>query len=204
MKHRLAEFIPAWMDVLLPVLQVLLIVVCAWLINRLLRRAIDRLVGLRKLPLELAVGGRRAGGFLILVTASLLILERFGVSSMLFWSAITGFVTVAAVAFFAAWSVLTNIFCSLLIYLTRPFRLHDHVEVLENGDKPGLGGEVLDIRLFYTTLRETAADGRVNLLRMPNSLFFQRITRVQLRAGVEADDPPATDSKLDDRPETTG
>ena len=179
MKYRLPEFLHPWMDTLLIAVQILLIIACTWLIHRLLRRAIKRLASLDKLPLEFAVGGQRAGGFLLLITASLLILERLGVSSMIFWSAITGFITVAAVAFFAAWSVLTNMFCSLLIYLVRPFRLHDHVEVLENGDKPGLGGEVLDIRLFYTTLRETTEDGRTSLLRMPNSLFFQRITRVQ-------------------------
>jgi small-conductance mechanosensitive channel len=32
--------------------------------------------------------------------------------------------------------VLTNIFCAFLIMITRPFRLHDHVELLENGEKP--------------------------------------------------------------------
>ena len=64
----------------------------------------------------------------------------------------TGFIAVAAIAFFAAWSVLSNIFCSVLIYTSRPFGLHDHIEVLEGGDKPGLAGEVMDITLVFTTL----------------------------------------------------
>ena len=80
----------------------------------------------------------------------------------------------AAVVFFAAWSVLSNIFCTLLIFTTRPFRLHDHVELLESGDKPGLKGQVVDINLIYTTLREEA-DGQV--LQVPNNLFFQRVVR---------------------------
>ena len=84
---------------------------------------------------------------------------------------------VAAVAFFAAWSVLSNIFCALLILATRPFRLNDRIELLESGDKPGLGGRVVDINFVHTTLHETHADGSETVLQIPNSQFFQKITR---------------------------
>ena len=84
---------------------------------------------------------------------------------------------VGAVAFFAAWSVLSNIFCALLILTTRPFRLYDYIEVLENGDKPGLRGRVIDINFVYTTLQETHANGDDTVLQVPNSQFFQRSTR---------------------------
>ncbi|MPM66257.1 hypothetical protein SDC9_113164 [bioreactor metagenome] len=104
-------------------------------------------------------------------------LDRFGVSGMVLWTAFTGFAAVAAVAFFAAWSVLSNIFCTLLIFTTRPFRLYDHIELLENGEKPGLKGQVTDINLIYTTLQERLADGSDTVLQVPNSLFFQRVIR---------------------------
>ena len=85
---------------------------------------------------------------------------------------------VGAVAFFAAWSVLSNIFCTLLIVTTRPFRLHDQIELLESGDKPGLKGQVIDVNVIYTTLKESRADGEAaSVLQIPNSLFFQRILR---------------------------
>ena len=104
-------------------------------------------------------------------------LQVFGVSGGVLWTAFTGFAAVAAVAFFAAWSVLTNIFCAFLIMITRPFRLHDHVELLENGEKPGLRGQVTDINLIYTRLLETHADGCSSTLHIPNSQFFQRAVR---------------------------
>jgi small-conductance mechanosensitive channel len=75
--------------------------------------------------------------------------------------------------------VLSNIFCTVLIFATRPFRLYDQVEILENGEKPGLRGQVVDIGLVYTTLQEPG-DGGVhppNLLQVPNIMFFQRIVR---------------------------
>jgi small-conductance mechanosensitive channel len=84
---------------------------------------------------------------------------------------------VAAVAFFAAWSVLTNLFCSFLILITRPFRLLDHIELLESGDKQGLRGQVVDINLIYVTLLERHPGGHQSQLRVPNSQFFQRAVR---------------------------
>jgi small-conductance mechanosensitive channel len=93
------------------------------------------------------------------------------------WTAFTGFAAVGAVAFFAAWSVLSNIFCTVLILTTRPFRLYDHIEILENGEKPGLKGRVIDVNLVYTTLQEQREDGSDTVLRVPNNLFFQRTVR---------------------------
>src|SRR5690606_4027697 len=83
---------------------------------------------------------------------------------------------VAAVAFFAAWSVLSNIFCSLLIFIMRPFRLLDHIELLESGDKPGLRGRVIDVNLVYTTLEEIDEEGRPPALQVPNHVSFRRTT----------------------------
>ena len=120
---------------------------------------------------------RRVGVFVIGFGALLTILEAFGVSGAVLWTAFTGFAAVAAVAFFAAWSVLTNLFCALLIVLTRPFRLYDHIELVESGDKPGLPGRVVDMNLIYVTLQETHPGGGDSVLRVPNSLFFQRATR---------------------------
>jgi small-conductance mechanosensitive channel len=175
------EFVPAWalnwLDILIPLGQILLIVIAAWLLRNLLSRLIAR-IGLRaNLPSELIVGTRRLGNFVINASALILILQELGVSGTVLWTALTGFAAVGAVAFFAAWSVLSNIFCALLIFTTRPFRLNDLVELLENGEKPGLKGRVVDINLIYTTLEETREVGGHTTLRVPNSLFFQRTTR---------------------------
>ena len=170
----LPEWAEPWLEIIELGLQIALIALGAWVLNVLFRRLIRRLGESYSLPAELVMGARRVIGLVIYAGAILLILDRFGVSGTVLWTAFTGFAAVAAVAFFAAWSVLSNIFCTLLIFTTRPFRLHDHVELLESGDKPGLKGQVVDINLIYTTLREEA-NGQV--LQVPNNLFFQRVVR---------------------------
>ena len=179
MKERLPDWVQGWLDTIMPIGQVLLILLAAWLVQRLVRLLVRRLVDRRGLPLEMAVVLRRLSASLIAAAALLLILERMGVSGMVLWTAFTGFAAVGAVAFFAAWSVLSNIFCAVLIFSTRLFRLQDHIEVLENGEKPGLKGRVVDINLIYTTLQEVEADASDggSVLQIPNSLLFQRSVR---------------------------
>ena len=123
-------------------------------------------------------------------SAWLLTLERLGVSDAVLWSAFTGFAAVAAMAFFAAWSMLSNIFCSLLIFTTGIFRLNDRIEVLENGEKAGLKGRVIDINLIYTTLEESGNGREGTVLKVSNSLLFQRALH-QWRAGSQQVAVPA-------------
>ncbi|KAB7763818.1 mechanosensitive ion channel protein MscS [Xanthomonas maliensis] len=175
-RSLLPHWNPAWLDVAVPAVQVLVILLAAVLVRALLRQLLRRLCARYSVPAEMTIGIRRVGSFIISVSALLLILRVFGVSGVTLWTAFTGFAAVGAVAFFAAWSVLSNIFCTFLIITTRPFRLHDHIELLEGGDKPGLKGRVVDINVIYTTLEETG-ERAGSVLQVPNSLFFQRTTR---------------------------
>ena len=172
----LPDWIRHWTEVAVPMAEALVILLAAWLLRRVLRGVLHRLGDRYRLPAEVTISARRLTGVIIYASAGMLALGRLGVSSSVLWTALTGFTAVAAVAFFAAWSVLSNIFCSVLILTTRPFRVHDHIELLENGDKPGLRGRVIDINLLYTTLLEDDARGDT-VLQIPNSQFFQRTTR---------------------------
>lgn len=179
MKDGLPDWVQGWLGTVVPIGQVLLILLVAWLLQRLVRAMVRRLVVSRGLPPEMATVLRRVAATLLACAALLLVLERLGVSGTVLWTAFTGFAAVGAVAFFAAWSVLSNIFCTVLIFTSRPFRLHDYIEMLENGEKPGLKGRVVDINLIYTTLQEVSADAGEagSVLQVPNSLFFQRTVR---------------------------
>ncbi len=177
MKEFLPPWLQQWLDIIVPGTQILGILLVAWLLRLLAGRLIQRVAHRYHMPPELAIGARRSLSFLIYSATVLLVLERLGVSGTVLWTAFTGFAAVGAVAFFAAWSVLSNIFCTLLIITTRPFRLDDRIEVLEAGDKPGFGGRVVDINLIYTTLEEAREGQPPTVLQVPNSLFFQRVTR---------------------------
>ncbi|MGO1540159.1 MAG: mechanosensitive ion channel domain-containing protein [Luteimonas sp.] len=191
MKQYLPIWTHEWLGVALPLLRITLVVLAAWLLRTLALRLIRRIAArYEDLPAEVTLSARKLVTFLISAAALLLVLEALGVSGAVLWTAFTGFAAVAAIAFFAAWSVLSNIFCAILLLITRPFRLYDHIEVLDGNEGRGLGGQVVDMNLISVTLRETRADGGQASLRVPNSLFFQRI----VRRWQEAPPPPGPDS----------
>lgn len=76
---------------------------------------------------------------------------------------------VIGVAFFAQWSILSNVTAGLIIYFTTPFRIGDRIHILDK-DMP-IDATIETILTFYTHLR--TEDGE--LIVIPNSLFLQKI-----------------------------
>ncbi len=181
MLATLTPYFPAWthewLGLIFLTLQLLTIMLVAWLLQRGLWRILQRASQRYDLPVHLIRPTASIARWIIMTAAALLVLGRLGVSGTVLWTAFTGFSAVAAVAFFAAWSVLSNIFCAILIFTTRPFRLGDHVEILDTAEKPGARGEVVDISLLYVTLRDSTEEHSGALLQIPNALVFQRIVR---------------------------
>jgi small-conductance mechanosensitive channel len=110
--RRFQAHLPAWMqewlEFIIPGAQILLIIGAAWLLNRLVRRLIARAGRHYGLPPELLVPLRGVFRWILIAATVPLVLERLGVSATVLWTAFTGFATVGAVAFFAAWSVLST------------------------------------------------------------------------------------------------
>ena len=169
-----AELIaPLWIGV-----QILLILLAGYFLQRVIARFLTRLGERYPLPPQLLMPLRGGLRWFIMGSAVIFVLERLGVSATVLWTALSGFVAVAAVAFFAMWSVLSNLLCAILIFTVGPFRLGDIVELVDTVDKPGVKGRVVAINLLYTTLIEAEELGTGSaMVQVPNSLFFQRSVR---------------------------
>ena len=194
MRHSLRLYLPEWaqdwLELIVPALQILLIVLCAWLLQRILRRLVRRASEHYGLPADMTMLVNGVLRWAIFLAMTLLVLERLGVSATVMWTAFTGFATVGAVAFFAAWSVLSNLFCAMLIFTVGPFRVGDMIEVLDTVDTGGARGRVIDINLLYTTLEDMAPGTAGTLLQIPNTLIFQRVVR-RWRPGQTVQEPVA-------------
>ena len=177
LRARLPDWALEWLDVLVPLFQILLILLLAYVLYRFVKRVVRRMALRHNWPLELTVPLTSTVRWIIIAATLLGVLERLGVSATVLWTGFSSFAAVGAVAFFAAWSVLSNFFCALLIFTVRPFRLGDYIELLDTADKPGAKGRVIDINMLYTTLEEFGAPGGGNRIQIPNSLVFQRVVR---------------------------
>ncbi|QJA06977.1 mechanosensitive ion channel [Thermosulfurimonas marina] len=72
------------------------------------------------------------------------------------------------VAFFASWSLLSNITSSLILFVAFPLRIGDTIRIVD-GDN-SVEGEILDMGLFNVKIR-TSQGG---IVLYPNNLFLQK------------------------------
>jgi small-conductance mechanosensitive channel len=81
--------------------------------------------------------------------------------------------TALGIAFFAQWSLLSNVTSSLLLFFNHPIKIGDTIRVLDK-EFP-IEGEVSDLTYFFVHLK--TADGE--LITIPNSLMLQKSVSVK-------------------------
>ncbi|MDH6358505.1 mechanosensitive ion channel domain-containing protein [Parabacteroides sp. PF5-9] len=85
---------------------------------------------------------------------------------------------VIGVAFFAQWSILSNITAGLILFFTAPFRVGDQIHIIDK-DIPIIA-TIENIQTFYTHIRTIEGE----LIVIPNNLFLQKI--VSVKKGVDS------------------
>ena len=76
--------------------------------------------------------------------------------------------TALGIAFFAQWSLLSNITSSILIFFNHPVKLGDYVKVLHKDYH--YEGEVTEMDYFFVHLRTVTNE----IITVPNSHFFDK------------------------------
>jgi len=104
----------------------------------------------------------------MIVLFCLVIFAIWGVrSSQLFTFFSTTF-AVIGVAFFAQWSILSNITSGIILFFSFPFRIGDVIRIHDK-DFP-IEAQIEDIKAFHTILRTREGE----MITYPNSLLLQK------------------------------
>lgn len=74
---------------------------------------------------------------------------------------------VLGVALFAQWSILSNITASLIIFFAFPYRVGDHIKVVEKDED--ISGIVEEITLFHVLIKRGD-----DLITYPNNMILQK------------------------------
>lgn len=144
----------------------------------LIRQSLRLLVQTNRLaaPLQIPLQGFVRG--LIVILVLLICLQQAGVQVTSLWA---GLVTVSAMVaggFVALSSVLSNLLCTVLIFVFAPFRIGDDIEIIEATGGQGLRGQVVSLNMMYTSIQSVAEDGaHYGVVRLPNTIFFQKTVR---------------------------
>ena len=76
--------------------------------------------------------------------------------------------TALGIAFFAQWSLLSNITSSILIFFNHPVKLGDYIKVLHKDYH--YEGEVTEMNYFFVHIKTSNNE----IITIPNSHFFER------------------------------
>jgi len=157
-----------------------------WLVRRSLR-ALER----RKYISDVLRGMLQSlTGWLIVVLVVLFVLQQLGVEVAGLWAALLAVLGMVAIGFVAVWSILSNVFASVLIVGFRPFALGDEIEIIEPAGGSGLRGRVVKFNLVFTQLAETLEDGSEVAVHVPNNTFLQKVVRRRKVAHPEGLEAP--------------
>lgn len=80
---------------------------------------------------------------------------------------------VIGVAFFAQWSILSNVTASIVVYFFFPYRVGDTVTIVDGENS--VSGRISEITLFHVILKNES--GRI--ATYPNSMVFQKAVMIE-------------------------
>ena len=81
---------------------------------------------------------------------------------------VSSILTALGIAFFAQWSLLSNITSSILIFFNHPVKLGDSIKVLQKDYQ--YEGEVIELNYFFVHLKTLDHE----IITIPNSHFFDK------------------------------
>lgn len=106
--------------------------------------------------------------YFIYMLALLVIISIWGIKPEQIFLFISSVLTVIGVAFFAQWSILSNITAGIILFFSSPFKIGNVIKIMDK-DYP-IEAKIIDIRSFYTLLK--TAEGEE--ITLPNNLLLQK------------------------------
>jgi small-conductance mechanosensitive channel len=106
--------------------------------------------------------------FLVYCTVIVLIAFIWGVDERQLIVYISSFLTILGIAFFAQWSLLSNITAGIILYVNYPVKIGDSITILEKDNN--ITGEIRDIGAFFITLKTPEKE----LITLPNAIILQK------------------------------
>lgn len=105
---------------------------------------------------------------LIYITVIVFVAFIWGVDEKQLLVYVSSFLTILGIAFFAQWSILSNITAGIILYVNYPVKIGDSITILEKDNN--ITGEIRDIGAFFITLKTPEKE----LITLPNAIILQK------------------------------
>jgi small-conductance mechanosensitive channel len=106
---------------------------------------------------------------LLNVVAVLIILMIWGVDQKELLVFVSSIITLLGIAFFAQWSLLSNITSAVLLFINHPAKVGSRIQIMDK-EYP-VTGTISEIGVFFITIKTTEG----MKVTIPNAVFIQRM-----------------------------
>lgn len=151
------------------IIESVVVVAIYFILRKICFKIIDKTLIERFIQESRGVIIKRVINFSFLMICITFILLIWGVNQGDLGVFVGSVLTVVGVAFFAQWSILSNITSSVIIFFNHPVKLNDSIIILESKDYV-IEGKVINIGLFFVTLKTNEAEE----ITLPNNIFIQK------------------------------
>ena len=110
--------------------------------------------------------------FFLATLVSVVVVSIWGVKPDQIFLFISSILTVIGVAFFAQWSILSNVTAGVILFFSFPFKIGDRIRIMDK-DFP-IEAEIKDISSFYTLLKTDSGEN----ISVPNNLLLQKAIEI--------------------------
>lgn len=137
-----------------------------------LRYLINKVIN--KVDQQANIGNSRKGlvrkyiDYLAFALSLIIIVSIWGIKPEQLFLFVSSVLTVIGVAFFAQWSILSNVTAGIILFFSFPFKIGDKIRLLDK-DFP-IEARIVEIQSFYTLLRTEQGEE----ISIPNNLLLQK------------------------------
>lgn len=119
---------------------------------------------------------------LLLTISSVLLFMIWGVDRHDLFLFVSSFLAFLGIAFFAQWSILSNITAGIIFFLSHPAKIGDKIYVIDK--ECPIEGTIRHIGVLFITLRTEEGE----LVTMPNNMVMQKLIKILNTQKTEIDD----------------
>ncbi len=149
-----------------------IVLVLVFLLTKFFTKRLIKKVGLRfhYQPGRIRITNKIANALLgILLLVFLMVIWGIKQSDLVVFLSTT--LTILGVAFFAQWSLISNITSTLIIFFNHPIRIGDALTIMEKDYE--IEGVLNDIGVFFITIK--TKDNKI--ITMPSNIFLQKMIK---------------------------
>lgn len=153
----------------LQIIETVIVLIVAVILKLFTRKAINKIFINWELDLQRKRLSQRIVNVFLIIIVALVIIGIWNIHQDQLMVFVTSVITILGIAFFAQWSIISNITASLILFFNHPLRIGEYIEILDK--EFSVKGKLEDISFFFMLIRTENGE----LITVPNNLALQKI-----------------------------